>query len=316
MSASSRVAAIDIGTNSVLLLIVEAARNHALPVVERATITRLGAGVDRTRQLDPDAMARTLACLAEYAKLLRTAGASQLDVVGTSALRDAAGGESFIAQAEGILGKRPRVISGDEEARLTFAGALSGLSVEGPVVVVDIGGGSTEVIVGGVSQGAVTRIDWARSLDLGAVRQTERYLRGELPSEAEQSALRQDARDLLSTLPALPKQATWVGVAGTYTTLMAVQDAVVPYDVACIHGAKLTSQAMSTIGARLACLPLAERRLVPGLEPKRADVILAGCLIAEQLAVFAGADEFTISDRGVRWGLVEALLAATRQQPE
>src|SRR5882757_5943101 len=139
-----RVATIDIGTNSVLLLIAESAAGALRPLVERATITRLGAGVDRNRRLLPEASARTLACLSEYEGVLREHSVERLDIVGTSALRDVTGGEAFITRAQEILGVAPRVIDGTEEARLTFIGALSGLSLLGKVTVFDIGGGSTE----------------------------------------------------------------------------------------------------------------------------------------------------------------------------
>ena len=161
-----RVAAIDIGTNSVLLLVAERRGDVIVPIVERATITRLGQGVDATRALAPEAVRRTLDCLAHYAEDIRAAGATRVGVFGTSAMRDAAGAESFRSEAKSLLGVEPRVISGREEAELTFDGATTGLDLAGSVTVVDVGGGSTEVVTGHVATGP----DRAISLDVGSVR--------------------------------------------------------------------------------------------------------------------------------------------------
>src|SRR5450755_2101384 len=195
-----RVATIDIGTNSVLLLIAEYEGGALRPVVERATITRLGQGVDRGRRLLPEAVARTLACLAEYEVALREHAVSRLDIVGTSAMRDAAGGDAFIAQAKEILGVAPRVIDGAEEARLTFIGALSGLAVQGKVTVFDIGGGSTE-IVNGESSPVTRRIHAAVSLNVGSVRLFERHVRSDPPSAEEMQRVERDIAEALSSAP-------------------------------------------------------------------------------------------------------------------
>ena len=175
-----RVATIDIGTNSVLLLVAERRGGKLVPVVERAEITRLGRGVDKTRALDPGAAEATLACLARYAGAIARAGASRVAAVGTSAMRDAQGGEGFRARAAAILGVEPRVISGDEEAALTFSGALAGLEAKGPVLVFDLGGGSTEIIRGDAGDG--DSLERAVSLDVGAVRATERHVAHDPPT--------------------------------------------------------------------------------------------------------------------------------------
>src|SRR6187399_3000475 len=164
-----RAATIDIGTNSVLLLVADSEGGALRPVLERATVTRLGEGVDRNRRLLDAACERTLTCLAEYAGVMRELGVTRLDAVGTSAMRDAQGGQEFVARAAAILGVAPRVIDGNEEARLTFAGALSGLRPSGQVTVFDIGGGSTEIIVGKTSAGERS-IREAVSLNIGSVR--------------------------------------------------------------------------------------------------------------------------------------------------
>lgn len=312
-----RVAAIDIGTNSVLLLVAEQAADGSgsvRPIVERATITRLGKGVDATRALDPEAVARTLACLADYGETLRAAGASRVDAVGTSAMRDARGGEQFIAQARELLGVAPRVISGADEARLTFSGALSGLTVApGPVTVFDVGGGSTEVIVGEV-RGQVHRIEHVISVDTGSVRLTERHVRSDPPLESELAEARADTHSALARARWGPPSTTLVGVAGTVTTLAAVALASEPYDASEVHGSRLSAGEVRRTVARLAALPLTERRKIAGLDPGRADVIVAGGLIVQEALSAAKGDaaaaELIVSDRGVRWGLVSELFRA------
>jgi exopolyphosphatase/guanosine-5'-triphosphate,3'-diphosphate pyrophosphatase len=303
-----RVACVDIGTNSVLLLVAERAPGGEVrAVLERATITRLGQGVDATGELAPDARARTLQCLGSYAEEARRLGASRVLAVGTSAMRDARGGADFAREAAALLGEAPRVISGDEEARLTFRGALSGLPLPpGPTLVFDVGGGSTELIVGEVS-GSSLHIERAVSLDIGSVRLTERYLRSDPPAPSEAEALRAEVDRQLTAFPPAPG-ASLVGVAGTVTTLAAVARGVVPYDGARVHGLDLAAPEVEALARRLASLPLAERRELPGLEPKRADVIVAGALLVERLVGWGGWPRLVVSDRGVRWGLaLEAL---------
>ena len=313
MPTADKVAAIDIGTNSVLLVIAAAEAGVARPLLERATITRMGEGVDQSRRLAPAAVERNLACLRAYADDLRAHGSPRLDVVGTSALRDAQGAEEFLDQAEAILGVRPRVIAGDEEARLTFRGALSGLRLAGKLLVFDIGGGSTELILGDAAGAAPpeSRV----SLDIGSVRLFERHVRTDPPRAAELAQLEADiARELAEATPlsrvAAGEPITLVGVAGTVTTLKALELGMPAYDPARVHGATLTLSAVEDLCAKLASLPLAERAQLPGLEPKRADVIVAGALIVRDLLRRAGAEAMVVSDRGVRFGLLEALISA------
>ncbi|WP_437679488.1 Ppx/GppA phosphatase family protein [Sorangium sp. So ce131] len=306
------VAAIDIGTNSVLLLVAERRGGELVALVDRATITRLGQGVDAARALAPEAVERTLACLARYGEELRALGVERVDAVGTSAMRDAAGGEAFIARARELIGVAPRVISGPEEAELTFAGALTGLDLPtgAPRIVFDVGGGSTEIIVG-TAAGAV---EHAVSLDVGAVRLTERHVRADPPAEADLEAVRAASRAALAAVRAEPLRAAppLVGVAGTVTTLAALARDVVPYDGARVHGARLSGAEIAALTSRLASLPLAARRQLPALDPARADVIVAGSALVEEIlawaAKLAGAPvDLLVSDRGVRWGLAERL---------
>jgi len=302
-----RVAAIDIGTNTVLLVVVESDASGVRTLLERATITRLGEGVDRTRCLSDAARERTLACLETYAKLLRDARVERVAAVGTSALRDARGGDAFLDAAERLLGVRPRVVQGAEEAELTFRGALSGLAVLGDVVVFDVGGGSTEIVVG--RAGAEPSMSAAVSLDIGSVRLFERYGHGDPPTLASIGAARSAvAQALQANAPRSSENATLVGVAGTVTTLAAIDQALGSYDPARVHGARLGRASVERELGRLAALPLAERRSVPGLEPGRADVIVMGAAIVLEVLSWAGASSLVVSDRGVRWGLLEGAL--------
>lgn len=302
-----RVATIDIGTNTVLLLVAERRADGSLVALEeRATITRLGQGVDKTRSLAPEAIARTNACLDDYASVIRAADVTRVDVVGTSAMRDAKGGDEVRAHAERVLGVPARVIGGEEEANLTFSGALVGLDagVSAQATVFDIGGGSTEVVQGDRATGAIR---FARSFDVGSVRMTERHVKSDPPTRAELDAVRADARAIVSELPALDDGEEPVGIAGTVTTLAAIALEMEPYDAARIHGARIETRALEDVVMSLASMPLEARKRVRGLEPKRADVIVSGGLVALSLLERFGARAMRVSDRGVRWGLALAL---------
>ncbi len=305
-----RVATIDIGTNTVLLLVAEVRPDGTLAAVEEhATITRLGEGVDKTRTLAPAAIARTHECLDRYADVVARTGAERVAVVGTSAMRDAGGGDEVRAHVKARFGVEARTISGDEEARLTFRGALSGLpeGVTGRnVCVFDIGGGSTEVVHG---DRATSTIAYAHSFDVGSVRLTERHVRSDPPSDAELAAVRETARAAFAAVPALALEAAPVGIAGTMTTLVAVSMAMDTYDGARVHGASMSIDELRNVVDRLARAPLDERRKTAGLEPKRADVIVAGGIVALAFLEQVHARGVTISDRGVRWGLAEELAA-------
>ncbi len=306
-----RVASIDIGTNTVLLLVAErSAAGELVAVHEEATITRLGEGVDVARKLKPEAIARTSACLVRYAEIVRDLGVARTGVVGTSAMRDAGGGDEVRAKVRELLGVEARTISGDEEARLTFRGALSGLDVSGGVVVYDIGGGSTEVVGGTCSAGAAAGFTYAHSFDVGSVRLTERHVHTDPPSAEELAALSRAAREAFAGLPSLKSDGLPVGIAGTVTTLAAVALRMETYDGARVHGHTMTRDELERVVRDLAALPLARRREVPGLEPKRADVIVAGGMVALAVLDALGASATRVSDRGVRWGLAEELCGA------
>jgi len=296
-------ASIDIGTNSTLLLIADVQGASLTRVLDRAVVTRLGAGVDASRALAPDAVARTLDVLREYTLELQTHGVTSLRAVATSAVRDATNREDFLRPARALLGVEVETLSGEEEARATFRGALLGLALEAgaPVVTFDIGGGSTEVIVGRVGDRDPRS---ARSIDVGAVRLTERHLRADPPTEGELLGLRVAADRALATLGVSPMGHTLVGLAGTVTTLAAVHEAVVPYAHERIHGMRLARPVVDLLADRLTSLPLGPRRAVPGLDPRRADVIIAGVVIVQAVMDWAGAASFVVSDGGVRVGLL------------
>ena len=305
-----RVAAIDIGTNSVLLLIAETMEGGLSALVERATITRLGEGVDRTRELARAARERTLACLNDYASELARHAPARIAAVGTSAMRDARGGPEFARDAERVLGVLPVVIDGQREAELTFRGALSGLGLEPgeSAAVLDVGGGSTEIVVGSrASESGPPTIESATSLDLGSVRLFERYVASDPPSPSELDAARRDVDRTLSTEHAVPNEAAFVGVAGTVTTLAAIAGEVDPYDRARIHGARLSIGIVRELASRLAGLSLLDRKKLRGLDPRRADVIVTGALLVERVLTWSQKTELVVSDRGVRWGLAEEL---------
>lgn len=234
-----RLASIDIGTNSVLLLVVEAAGDELRSVVYRAVITRLGRDVDRTGHLDVEASRRTLDCLRSYAAELDELGVDIRQAVGTSALRDAAGGEDFLDRAERVLGTRPRVLSGREEAELSFVGAVSGLNLLGTATVFDVGGGSTEVISGRAGPQAA-RILSATSVNLGAVRLHERHVKHDPPLEEEMLTVQQDVREHLPEAAPYGESSFVVGVAGTVTALLAISRRMDVYEGERVHAQRLS----------------------------------------------------------------------------
>jgi len=305
-----RVATLDIGTNSVLLLVAETGPHGLVPLFERATITRLGEGVDRTRRLAPAARERTLACITEYAQQIAQHGVARSAAVGTSALRDAEGGSSFTAELAQVLGFTPQVIDGQREAELTFRGALSGLTLgAGNVAVFDVGGGSTEIVQGTLAP-AGAEVASAVSLDIGSVRLFERHVTDDPPRADEMARVDADIARALATAPPPRSHATLVGVAGTVTTLASIALELDVYDPARVHGARLTLATVRELAQKLSRLSLAERRQLTGLDPRRADVIVVGAAIVAAVMHAHSQSELVVSDRGVRFGLAEELANA------
>ncbi len=297
-----RVAAIDIGTNTVLMLIAEARDGELRAVEDHARITRLGKGVDRTKRLDADAVARTLEVLREYAARARELGVVRTAAVATSAARDAVNGAEFRARASEILGAEVDVASGGREAVLTFRGALGGLGIQrsASVAVIDVGGGSTEIVVG-QADGAIV---FAHSYDVGSVRMTERHVHSDPPGRAGLDAISADVRSVYRS-PAPPSGpfSAVVAIAGTATSYAAIDLELVRYADAPPHGHRMELGRIETWVERLAALTLEERRHTTGLEPGRADVIVAGGVVLAEAARALAASVVTVSDRGVRWGL-------------
>jgi exopolyphosphatase/guanosine-5'-triphosphate,3'-diphosphate pyrophosphatase len=297
-----RRAVVDLGTNSALLLVAEAGRRSEPRVLlDLCTIVRLGEGVDAARRLSPAAKERTLTCLKEYALRAHSLGAGRLCIVGTSVLRDAADRDVFCESIRRFTGGDVRVLSGEEEAELSFRGAALGLALTGEILVVDVGGGSTEVVAGSVPGGPRAR----GSLELGAVRLTERHLRRDPPAAAEMAALEDAVREELArAAPPVQPGARAVAVAGTATTLAAIRLGLGEYDGARVHGHTLSRDEAAGLRAHLAALPLEARRNVVGLHSRRADVIVAGATVLVGLLDHYGCASVTVSDRGLRYGVL------------
>lgn len=300
-----RLAAIDVGTNSVLLLVAE--RNRAgtvAPVLEVAEITRLGRGVDRSRQLSATAIDETVQVITEYVKTAHKLSVDTIVIAASSAARDATNGDAFLRRVKDATGIDVRIISGDEEARLSFEAAWDEFGAsDKSLVVLDIGGGSTEFIYGqGGLQGA--KIQFKRSYDLGSVRLTERYVNSDPITAAEQNCIKKLLRDNFAELPIPSVPIQVIGLAGTVTTLFAIEHQIEPYDASRVQGQILTLRQISALAVKLGSLGLDERRKLPGLQPKRADVIPAGALILQVALESLGSGECVVSDRGLRWGLL------------
>lgn len=278
-AGSRRVAAVDCGTNSVRLLVADVAADGSLTeVARRVTITRLGQGVDRTGELAPDALERTLAVAREYARVIAETGAERTRFVATSATRDASNRAAFFTGVREAMGVDAEVVSGDEEARLSFRGATSAVAAahEGPFLVVDLGGGSTELVLG------VDAPEAARSMDVGSVRITERHLHGNPPTEAEVAAARADiaaALDAAAAVVPLARTATLFGLAGTVTSVTAFALGLTAYDREAIGGAVLPVDQVLDACDRLLAMTREERLALGFLQPGRADVIGAGALV-------------------------------------
>jgi exopolyphosphatase / guanosine-5'-triphosphate,3'-diphosphate pyrophosphatase len=298
-----RYATIDVGTNSVLLLVADRSSDGRFQAVrERAEITRLGRGVDQTRRLSPEGMEATLQVLTAFAQEARELGAQGLAVSATSAARDAENGAEFLAAAQARAGVTVEIISGELEAQLSFTSAWTdfGQQAARPLLVLDIGGGSTEFIFGS----AEGQVSFRHSFDVGSVRLTERFIRSDPPSAEERARVAQHLGDTFRGLPPCPPGAELVGVAGTVTTLYTLQHGIEPYDSSRVHGGVLGRAELEALVERLCSLPLAERRTLRGLEPKRADVIPAGGLILLEALRALGLERLRVSDRGLRWGLL------------
>ena len=300
-----RVAAIDVGTNSTRLLVAEEQPGGFRPIDRRMVITRLGQGVDRSRVLAPEALDRTLLTIAEYAATCGELGVERMRVTGTSAVRDARNRDEFFEGVRKLTGTEAQLLTGEEEARATFLGTLTDLEETGTVVVVDIGGGSTELIVG---RGEPERMV---SMDIGCVRLFEKYLESDPPTAEETEALRAEVDEVLDTAKTelnVPPGARLIGVAGTVTQLATLKAGSPVYDPDVTHHSVLSHGDVRSLARRLESLTIGQRKRVTGLDPGRADVIVSGAEILLGVMETFDLPEVLVSERDILDGLVLGLL--------
>lgn len=310
----SRLGAVDIGTNSTRLMVADVdGRDAPLQTIDRRMrITRLGQGVDATRRFAPEAIERTIAVLREYQGALEQHDVTRVRAIATSAARDATNRDDFFAPArEALGGVELELVSGDEEARLSFLGATTGLDEPSPYLVVDIGGGSTEFIVG------TTEPEGSLSVDIGCVRLTEHYLHGDPPTAEELSqavsVVRDHLADVARELPQVRDARTLIGLAGTITTVAAIEMGLPEYDAEKIHHFRLTKTAAEDVFRTLATESVAQRRHNPGLDPARADVIVGGTIVLVSILRAFGFDEMLVSEADILDGLIRSQLDNTRR---
>ncbi|MFI8592111.1 Ppx/GppA phosphatase family protein [Dietzia maris] len=318
---SVRVGAIDCGTNSIRLLVAAGVPGEAglTDVTREMRIIRLGEGVDATGRLSDGALSRCRTALTDYTATMAELGVQSVRMVATSATRDARNKDEFFGMTAEVLGKhfpgaQAEVISGQTEAELTFAGGVSDLRPEdGPFVVTDLGGGSTEIVVGELVGGEVKLLG-ARSLDLGCVRLTERVLHSDPPTEAEIAEARAVIAAALAEAGDVPvgRAARWVGVAGTFTTLSALAQGLGEYDSERIHGSVIPLERMREVCDRLVASAVTERRALGPMHPGRADVIGGGALVVQALcdvmAERAGLSDLTVSEKDILDGIAMSVL--------
>ncbi|MET8370285.1 exopolyphosphatase [Micromonospora sp. DT68] len=313
------MAAIDCGTNSIRLLIADLPDESAGPeaplvdVTRRMEIVRLGQGVDRTGRLAPEAIERTRVALASYAADIEKLGAQRVRMCATSASRDAANAADFTEMVQRTLGVAPEVVTGDEEARLSFTGAVRGLPADAkePFLVVDIGGGSTEFVVGDRAGGVRAAI----SVDIGCVRMTERHLPGDPPTPEQVAAAQADIAAVVDrALAAVPgrEAATLVGLAGSVTTVVALAQGLREYDPERIHHARVSYEAVAQVTAELLGQTREQRLANPVMHPGRADVIGAGALVLRVIMERAGMPSVVASEHDILDGIAWSLQPAAR----
>ncbi len=303
-----RVAAIDQGTNTTRLLVADVHGGRVEEVHRESRITRLGEGVDARRRLLPLPIARVRNALTDYRRTAERLGAERTLLVATSAVRDAENGDAFLGEVEWSYGFDTRLAAGEEEAALSFGGATLGRTLDGPTLVVDIGGGSTELVVGDAGG-----IRTASSVDVGSVRMTERFLHDDPPSADGLEACAAAVRGAFFTGTVPVKRAVALGVSATILTYAALDLGLDELDRERVEGHRLSRAAVEEQLARLAALPLEERRRVPALDPDRAPVIVAGGVILREVLAHYGLDELEVTERDILDGI--ALEAAELPAP-
>lgn len=312
-----RVAAVDCGTNSIRLLVADVSGRAKQDVHRELRVVRLGQGVDRTGVLAGEALERTRLALVDYADTCRALGVEAVRMVATSATRDAGNRVVFVEMVRQTLGILPEVVTGDEEAALSFDGATRDRDLgDAPFLVIDIGGGSTELVLGSDS------VEAARSVDVGCVRLTERHLRDDPPTAAQVAAVEADvdaALDLVRAVVPVERARTAIGVAGTVTTVAALALGLPSYDPTRIHGATIPAAQVAAVTARLLAMTREQRAALPVMHPGRVDVIGAGALVLRTLVDRLALPEVAVSEAdildGIAWSIAATALR-TEASPE
>ena len=295
-----RVAAIDIGSNSVRLLVVDADGSE---ITRGTVVTALGKGLERTGSFDAQAYDATIGVISAYASTIAELGVHEVRAVATSASRDARNGAALMADIGSVLGVNPMIIDGGREAALAFAGATRGMKEHGTKLVIDVGGGSTEFVYGAQNP------SYAASVDMGSVRLTDRCFDRRPANRDQMHHARSDADTAFSSVTVCGEPDLAIGVAGTFTSLSAIALRLDTYDAEAVHGSTLDATVVTSLVEWLSKLSLAETALIPSLDPARARVILGGAIAVERALLHCGIDSVTVSDRGLLDGL--AFEAAT-----
>jgi exopolyphosphatase / guanosine-5'-triphosphate,3'-diphosphate pyrophosphatase len=299
-ATSTRVAVVDIGTNSTRLLVADVAASQVSQLERRTRVTRLGRGVDLSGQLSSEAIEAVCDTVGEYVALYQELGATEVVAIATSAVRDASNGSAFVAELRERFALSATVLDGSEEARLTYLGATSERTPADPTLVVDIGGGSTELVVGTGEE-----LSFHTSLQAGVVRQTERHVLSDPPTASQLEGLAGDVRGLIDGEVAAHPEAhaeAGIAVAGTPTSLAAVDQGLDPYDPERVHAYRLSLRSIQTMLSQLASVPLAERLRVTGLHPDRAPTIVAGVVILVEVMRAFGLTEIEVSEHDILYG--------------
>ena len=305
----SRVAAIDCGTNSIRLLIADITDGNFREIIREMEIVRLGQGVDATGQFDPEAVERTLNATRKYADLIRSKGVEKIRFCATSATRDASNREIFIDGVKEILGIEPEVIPGSEEAALSFIGATKELKhAEAPYLVVDIGGGSTEFVLG------TEEVKYAKSVNIGCVRMAERHLKVSPPKPLDvQNAIADIDKAIFEASHIVPlnEAKTLIAVAGTATTVAAATLNLDQYDRYAIHLSRIPTEKVLEVAQRFSLMKRDELAALPYMHPGRVDVIAAGAIVLSRVMVATGAKEFVASESDILDGMAWSLSQST-----
>ena len=297
-----RVAAIDVGSNTVRLLIADVTDHDLRQVERRSIVTRLAQGVDRSGRLDPDAITRSLAAVSTYADAIAAAGCDKVGVVATSAARDAVNRADFTEPARALVASLPVVLTGPEEAAMSFAGAVSGAVGDPPFLVIDIGGGSTEFVSG------TDTVESGVSVDIGSVRLTERMLPDRPATPGGVEAARRHVTALFAAQVTVPEQiGTVIGVGGTYTSLAAIHLSLPTDDPDRVHGTVVPIEGLDRLVDSLSGMDLAAIEAIPSLDPARAPVLLGGAVVAAAAVRHVGAEQVTVSEHDILDGLAMQL---------